>query len=144
VNAVRSTQPRRRRPPEAHRSAQGQTGRQSEAGWASQSSHSQAATGELGLPFAKRHHAPAIAEPHVRRHILACRVLGDVGALLLGLMVAQGIQRTVMALGGPIHPLRPVVVSNVLAILVWLALFANAGLYDSRRLVIAADEFKLV
>jgi exopolysaccharide biosynthesis polyprenyl glycosylphosphotransferase len=31
-----------------------------------------------------------------------------------------------------------------LAILLWLALFANTGLYDSRRLVNAADEFKLV
>ena len=33
---------------------------------------------------------------------------------------------------------------NTLAILLWLALFANAGLYDSRRLLNAAEEFKLI
>jgi exopolysaccharide biosynthesis polyprenyl glycosylphosphotransferase len=85
-----------------------------------------------------------VAEPDSRRHVLACRLLGDVGALLLGLMVAQGIQQALLALGGLAQPLGPVTVFNGLAILIWLALFANAGLYDPRRLVNAADEFKLI
>ena len=86
----------------------------------------------------------AVAERDVRSWVLACRLLGDVGALLLGLMVAQGIQQTLLALGGPVQPLGPVAVFNTLAILLWLALFAGAGLYDPRRLVNAVDEFKLV
>jgi exopolysaccharide biosynthesis polyprenyl glycosylphosphotransferase len=85
-----------------------------------------------------------VAEPDIRRHVLACRLLGDVGALLLGLMVAQGIQQALLALGGLVQPLGPVTVFNGLAILIWLALFANAGLYDARRLVNAADEFKMI
>jgi exopolysaccharide biosynthesis polyprenyl glycosylphosphotransferase len=85
-----------------------------------------------------------VAEPDIRRQVLACRLLGDVGALLLGLMVAQGIQQALLALGGLVQPLGPVTVFNGLAILIWLALFANAGLYDARRLVNAADEFKLI
>jgi exopolysaccharide biosynthesis polyprenyl glycosylphosphotransferase len=106
--------------------------------------HPTAALGQARPP----HHAgagrPAVAEPDIRRHVLACRLLGDIGALLLGLMVAQGIQQVLLALGGPVRPLGPVAVFNTLAILIWLALFANAGLYDTRRLVNAADEFKLV
>jgi exopolysaccharide biosynthesis polyprenyl glycosylphosphotransferase len=85
-----------------------------------------------------------VAEPDIRRHVLTCRLLGDVGALLLGLMVAQGIQQALLALGGPVEPLGPVAVFNTLAILIWLVLFASMGLYDPRRLVIAADEFKLI
>jgi exopolysaccharide biosynthesis polyprenyl glycosylphosphotransferase len=106
--------------------------------------HSDAALAKARLPLPPRIDRPAVAEPAVRRHVLACRLLGDVGALLLGLMVAQGIQQTVLALGAPVQPLGPVALFNTLAILIWLALFANAGLYDSRRLVNAADEFKLV
>jgi len=85
-----------------------------------------------------------VAEPDVRRHVLACRLLGDVGALLLGLMVAQGIQQAMLALGGPVQPLGSVTVFNGLAILMWLTLFTGAGLYDARRLVNAAYEFKLI
>ena len=59
-------------------------------------------------------------------------------------MVAQGIQQALLALGGPVQPLGPVTVFNCLAILIWLALFGYAGLYDARRLVNAADEFKLI
>jgi exopolysaccharide biosynthesis polyprenyl glycosylphosphotransferase len=87
---------------------------------------------------------PAVAEPDIRRRILICRLLGDVGALLLGLMVAQGIQQALLVLGGPVQPLGPIGVFNMLAILIWVALFANAGLYDARRLINAADEFRLV
>jgi exopolysaccharide biosynthesis polyprenyl glycosylphosphotransferase len=85
-----------------------------------------------------------VAEPRIRKLVLMCRVLGDMGALLLGLMVAEGIQQALLALGGPVQPLRPMALFNALAILMWLALFANAGLYDSRRLINATDEFKLV
>ena len=59
-------------------------------------------------------------------------------------MVAQGIQQALMAVRSSVQPLGPVGVFNTLAILVWLALFANAGLYDSRRLLNAAEEFKLI
>ena len=106
--------------------------------------HPDATLGEARLPLHAGAGRPAVAEPTIRRQVLACRLLGDVGALLLGLMVAQGIQQALLALGGRVRPLGPVAVFNTLAILLWLALFANAGLYDARRLVNAADEFKLI
>jgi exopolysaccharide biosynthesis polyprenyl glycosylphosphotransferase len=106
--------------------------------------HPDAALREARLPLRVGAGRPAVAEPDIRRHVLACRLLGDVGALLLGLMVAQGIQQALLALGGLAQPLGPVTVFNGLAILIWLALFANAGLYDPRRLVNAADEFKMI
>jgi exopolysaccharide biosynthesis polyprenyl glycosylphosphotransferase len=87
---------------------------------------------------------PTVAEPDIRRQVLAGRLLGDVGAVLLGLMVAQGIQQTLLALSAATRPRWPVGVFNGLAILIWIALFANAGLYDARRLINAADEFKLI
>jgi exopolysaccharide biosynthesis polyprenyl glycosylphosphotransferase len=96
------------------------------------------------LRTSSRTERPGVAEREARQLLIACRLLGDVGALLLGLMVAQGIQQAVLALGGPVQPLGSVTVFNTLAILLWLALFANAGLYDPRRLVTAADEFKLI
>jgi exopolysaccharide biosynthesis polyprenyl glycosylphosphotransferase len=105
--------------------------------------HPDATLGEARLPLPAGAGRPAVAEPAIRRQVLACRLLGDVGALLLGLMVAQGIQQAVLALGGRVQH-GSVTVFNTLAILLWLALFANAGLYDARRLVNAADEFKLI
>jgi FlaA1/EpsC-like NDP-sugar epimerase len=87
---------------------------------------------------------PRVAEPGIRRQVLAGRLLGDVGAVLLGLMAAQGIQQALLALNASARPRWPVGVFNGLAILIWIAVFANAGLYDTRRLVNAADEFKLV
>jgi exopolysaccharide biosynthesis polyprenyl glycosylphosphotransferase len=106
--------------------------------------HPDTTFGEARLPLPAGAWRPAVAEPDIRRHVLICRLLGDVGALLLGLMVAQGIQQAVLALGGPVQPLGSIGIFNALAILLWLALFANAGLYDPRRLVNAADEFKLI
>jgi exopolysaccharide biosynthesis polyprenyl glycosylphosphotransferase len=106
--------------------------------------HPDATLGEARLPLHAGAGRPAVAEPTIRRQVLACRLLGDVGALLLGLMVAQGIQQALLVLGGRVRPLGPIAVFNTLAILLWLALFANAGLYDARRLVNAADEFKLI
>jgi exopolysaccharide biosynthesis polyprenyl glycosylphosphotransferase len=106
--------------------------------------HPDAAVSDARLPRLAGAGRSAVAERDVRGWVLACRLLGDVGALLLGLMVAQGIQQTLLALGGPVQPLGPVAVFNSLAILLWLALFANAGLYDPRRLINAADEFKLI
>jgi exopolysaccharide biosynthesis polyprenyl glycosylphosphotransferase len=108
------------------------------------SAHENAALGQPQLPRGAGAGRSAVAERDVRRHVLACRLLGDIGALLLGLMVAQGIQQAVLTLGGPVQPLGSVTVFNTLAILMWLALFANAGLYDPRRLINAADEFKLI
>ncbi|HEV2927168.1 MAG TPA: hypothetical protein VGW74_00630, partial [Propionibacteriaceae bacterium] len=96
------------------------------------------------LPQSSRAGRPGVAERDVRQLLLFCRLLGDVGALLLGLMVAQGIQQALMAVRTSVQPVGPVGVFNTLAILVWLALFANVGLYDSRRLLNAAEEFKLI
>ena len=106
--------------------------------------HPDAALSDARLPRTAGAGRSAIAERDVRGWVLASRLVGDVGALLLGLMVAQGIQQTVLALGGPVAPLGPVAVFNTLAILIWLALFANAGLYDPRRLVNAADELRMI
>src|SRR6266511_3105495 len=108
------------------------------------SGHPDAAVNQARLPLHAGAGRPVIAESHIRRRVLACRLLGDVGALLLGLMVAQGIQQALLVLGGPVEPLGSVTVFNILAILIWLALFATAGLYDARRLVNAVDEFKLI
>ena len=96
------------------------------------------------LPTSSRTGRPGVAERDARQVLLAGRLLGDVGALLLGLMVAQGIQQALAAVRSSVEPLGPVGVFNTLAILLWLALFANAGLYDSRRLLNAAEEFKLI
>src|ERR671919_3091026 len=96
------------------------------------------------LPTSSRAGQPGVAERDVRQLLLVCRLLGDVGALLLGLMVAQGIQQALMAVRSTVDPLGSIGVFNTLAILLWLALFANAGLYDSRRLINAIDEFKLI
>jgi exopolysaccharide biosynthesis polyprenyl glycosylphosphotransferase len=87
---------------------------------------------------------PGVAERDVRQLLLFCRLLGDGGALLLGLMVAQGIQQALVAVRSSVAPLGSIGVFNTLAILLWLALFANAGLYDSRRLLNASEEFKLI
>jgi exopolysaccharide biosynthesis polyprenyl glycosylphosphotransferase len=108
------------------------------------SGHPDAAVNQARLPLHAGAGRPVIAESHIRRRVLACRLLGDVGALLLGLMVAQGMQQALLVLGGPVEPLGSVTVFNTLAILIWLALFATAGLYDARRLVNAVDEFKLI
>jgi exopolysaccharide biosynthesis polyprenyl glycosylphosphotransferase len=108
------------------------------------SGHPDATIAGARLPLHAGAGRPVVAERDVRGWVVACRLLGDIGALLLGLMVAQGIQQTLLVLGGPVQPLGPVSVFNTLAILIWLSLFANAGLYDPRRLVNAVDEFKLI
>jgi exopolysaccharide biosynthesis polyprenyl glycosylphosphotransferase len=96
------------------------------------------------LPTSSRAERPGGAERDARQVLLVCRLLGDVGALLLGLMVAQGIQQALIIVRSSVEPVGPIGVFNTLAILLWLALFANAGLYDSRRLINAIDEFKLI
>jgi exopolysaccharide biosynthesis polyprenyl glycosylphosphotransferase len=96
------------------------------------------------LPTSSRAERPGVAERDARQVLLCCRLLGDVGALLLGLMVAQGIQQALAAVRPSVSPLGSTGVFNTLAILLWLVLFANAGLYDSRRLVNATDEFKRI
>jgi exopolysaccharide biosynthesis polyprenyl glycosylphosphotransferase len=83
------------------------------------------------------------ASDSARRLLLWSRLLGDVGALVLGLVAAEGIQQTLVH-AELLHPLGTVSMFNGLAILTWLALFASVGLYDSRRLVNAFDEFKMV
>ena len=93
------------------------------------------------LPTSSRAERPGVAERDARQLLLACRLLGDVGALLLGLMVAQGIQQALIIVRSSVEPVGPIGVFNTLAILLWLGLFANAGLYDSRRLINAIDEF---
>src|SRR5918995_787773 len=88
------------------------------------------------LPTSSRTERPGVAERDARQVLL--------GALLVGLMVAQGIQQALSALRSSAEAHGPVGVFNTLAILLWLGLFANAGLYDSRRLLNAAEEFKLI
>jgi len=68
--------------------------------------HPDAALLEARLPLRAGAGRPAVAEPDIRRHVLACRLLGDVGALLLGLMVAQGMQQALLVLGGPVEDPR--------------------------------------
>jgi exopolysaccharide biosynthesis polyprenyl glycosylphosphotransferase len=87
---------------------------------------------------------PSVAERDVRGLLLACRLSGDIGALLLGLMVAQGVQQALMVVRSSVEPLGPVAMFNTLAILIWLGLFTSTGLYDSRRLLNATEEFKLI
>jgi exopolysaccharide biosynthesis polyprenyl glycosylphosphotransferase len=106
--------------------------------------HPDTALTEARLPLPAGAGRSAVAERDVRGLVMAGRLLGDIGALLLGLMVAQGIQQTLLALGGPVQPLQPLAVFNTLAIGIWLALFAAVGLYDARRLVNAAEELRLV
>ena len=103
-----------------------------------------AAVRPVRLPTSSRAGRPGVAERDVRQLLLLSRLLGDVGALLLGLMVAQGIQQALMAVRSSVQPLGPIAVFNTLAILLWLGLFTSTGLYDSRRLLNAAEEFKLI
>jgi exopolysaccharide biosynthesis polyprenyl glycosylphosphotransferase len=106
--------------------------------------HPDATLTEARLPLPAGAGRSVVAERDVRGLVMAGRLLGDIGALLLGLMVAQGIQQTLLHLGGPVQPLQPLAVFNTLAIGIWLALFAAVGLYDARRLVNAAEELRLV
>jgi len=88
--------------------------------------------------------APARPGRHViRRLLLWSRLLGDAGALILGLVAAEAIQ-TALVRAALVRPLGSVRVFNALAVLTWLALFAGAGLYDSHRLVNVFDELKAV
>jgi exopolysaccharide biosynthesis polyprenyl glycosylphosphotransferase len=83
--------------------------------------------------------------PGHRQQVLASRVLGDVGAILVGLCAAEGLQATLVALSvGTGARVGPVSAFSLLVIAAWLALFAGHGLYDQRRLVNAWDELKLI
>jgi len=76
--------------------------------------------------------------------VLATRLLADTTAILGGLVAAQIIQQRLSA-GGLAEPLnRNVSTFTAIAVATWLALGATLGLYDSRRLLNAFDEFKLV
>ena len=86
-----------------------------------------------------------ITATSARHRLVLSWLLGDIGALLLGLKVAQvmqGVQGMLARgnLGQP--PGRSAVLSGLL-IPAWLAVFAAVGLYDSRRLVNGSDELKL-
>ena len=72
------------------------------------------------LPTSSRTERPGVAERDARQVLLAGRLLGDVGALLVGLMVAQGIQQALTALRSSPEAHGPVGVFNTLAILLWL------------------------
>ena len=88
--------------------------------------------------------APArVAWRGARRLLLASRLSGDLGALLLGLVVAGRLQETLVR-AELVNPLGATGVFNAAALAAWLALFASLGLYDGRRLVSAVEEFKLV
>jgi exopolysaccharide biosynthesis polyprenyl glycosylphosphotransferase len=78
-----------------------------------------------------------------RRMVLVSRVVCDVGAVLIGLEVANGGQQR-LAAQGLVQPLGAVGLFNVIVIASWLALFAGMGLYDAQRLVNALDELVMV
>ena len=79
------------------------------------------------------------------RMVLASRLLGDVGAIVIGLAVANGLQASLTTLsGGIVEPLGQVGAFTALIVAAWLWLFAAHGLYDRRHLVNAWDEFKLI
>lgn len=78
-----------------------------------------------------------------RRVVLASRIVCDVGAILIGLAVANSGQQR-LAAQGLVQPLGAVQLFNVIVIASWLALFAGMGLYDAHRLVNALDELVMV
>jgi len=78
-----------------------------------------------------------------RRVVLVSRVACDVGAVLIGLAVANSGQQR-LAAQGLVQPLGPVGLFNVIVIASWLALFAGMGLYDPHRLVNGLDELVMV
>ncbi|HVD14477.1 MAG TPA: sugar transferase [Actinomycetota bacterium] len=99
---------------------------------------------EQHLPSLVVGEAPArAARRGARRLLLWSRLSGDVGALLVGLVVAGRLQETLVR-AELVHPLGATGVFNAVAVTAWLLLFAGLGLYDSRRLVSAVDEFKLL
>jgi exopolysaccharide biosynthesis polyprenyl glycosylphosphotransferase len=82
---------------------------------------------------------------HPRQQVLLSRVLGDVGAIMVGLCAADALQATLVAFSvGTAARVGPVSAFSVLVIAAWLLLFAAHGLYDQRRLVNAWDELKLI
>jgi exopolysaccharide biosynthesis polyprenyl glycosylphosphotransferase len=77
--------------------------------------------------------------------VLASRVLGDVGAIMVGLYAADGLQATLVVFSvGTGARVGPLSVFSLFVIAAWLVLFSAQGLYDQRRLVNAWDELKLV
>jgi exopolysaccharide biosynthesis polyprenyl glycosylphosphotransferase len=102
------------------------------------------ASSEAVAPRSTGQGIPArVARRGARRLLLASRLCGDLGALLLGLVVAGRLQETLVR-AELVNPLGATGVFNTLALATWLVLFAGLGLYDGRRLVSAVDEFKLV
>jgi exopolysaccharide biosynthesis polyprenyl glycosylphosphotransferase len=77
--------------------------------------------------------------------LVVSRAVADIGAILIGLVVADGLQASITALpGSPGQRVDTVSTFNLLTIAAWLWVFAAHGMYDQRRLVNAWDEFKLV
>jgi exopolysaccharide biosynthesis polyprenyl glycosylphosphotransferase len=93
--------------------------------------------------------SPVVPRPRFRGQsarplVLTTRLLADTAAILGGLVAAQLFQQRLSA-GGLAEPLNPHVPTfTAIAVTAWLALGATLGLYDSRRLLNAFDEFKLV
>jgi exopolysaccharide biosynthesis polyprenyl glycosylphosphotransferase len=89
--------------------------------------------------------AAVARRPYPRQRVLLSRVLGDVGAIMVGLCAADGLQATLIAFSvGTGARVGPLSVFSLLVIAAWLVLFAAHGLYDQRRLVNAWDELKLI
>jgi exopolysaccharide biosynthesis polyprenyl glycosylphosphotransferase len=80
------------------------------------------------------------------RAVVTSRLLGDAGAILLGIVVADQLQEGLAsrALEGIVDHPQAVSLFSLIVIVTWLVLFAAFDLYDSRRLTHAFEEFKLV
>jgi exopolysaccharide biosynthesis polyprenyl glycosylphosphotransferase len=78
--------------------------------------------------------------------LVISRLLGDAGAILLGIVVADQLQEGLASrtLQGIVNHPQAVSLFSFIVILMWLILFAALDLYDSRRLTHAFEEFKLI
>jgi exopolysaccharide biosynthesis polyprenyl glycosylphosphotransferase len=80
------------------------------------------------------------------RAVVVSRLLGDAGAILLGIVVADQLQEGLasQALEGIVDHPQAASLFSFIVIVTWLVLFAAFDLYDSRRLTHAFEEFKLI
>jgi exopolysaccharide biosynthesis polyprenyl glycosylphosphotransferase len=78
-----------------------------------------------------------------QQFLLGTRMLVDVVAILVGLLVGEWLQARLVQ-GGLAEPLIDLQVWNALVLVGWVLIAAERGLYDSRRLINATDEVMLL